>query len=501
MSDERDDATEWTATEELTAYLDGELEESAQRQVEARLQSDPDYLARMQALQKTWDLLDRLPETEPRSSFTKTTMELVLSEARKEQRPRFSWVWPLRLTVMLAVFAGLFAISFGMLRHQQNLPNRILLEHLPTIANQQAYETINLDLSFLEALVAKNVFPRIDLESLELEADASPVATESRPDLAFPPKTTAERSDWLERLDVEQKSRLKQRLDDFLGMSPARQQELVDFGNRLHQHPQHEDLEFALQEYVKWLRTVDASERADLLDQPVPERLAAISRKRASQARERFAVNAGELPTQEDVDTIFLWFLGLINAHDQKIREHFPQAVASYRQENRWFRLPPGPVIQQLAERGPLNQLVDLLMEVDAPYVESLVMDRDSLELLYTLLSPDANAILLQLSEDEQREQLLQWVRSANRAFYSVSQERLKAFASTLSEAQRAELNRLSSKEYLIRLRELYRLRNSPVGQDLDDGLRELLRDSGVLEGRSNSVPFRRSNSNRDNRP
>ena len=70
-----------SSLDELTAYLDGELDETQTQEVEDRLGRDSEYLAEMQFLQKTWDLLDTLPVHEPSGSFTKTTMELIVGDA------------------------------------------------------------------------------------------------------------------------------------------------------------------------------------------------------------------------------------------------------------------------------------------------------------------------------------------------------------------------------------------------------------------------------------
>ena len=56
--------------EELVAYLDGELNEEAARQVEERISLDPKARAEADALKKAWDLLDYLPKPEPSPSRT-----------------------------------------------------------------------------------------------------------------------------------------------------------------------------------------------------------------------------------------------------------------------------------------------------------------------------------------------------------------------------------------------------------------------------------------------
>ena len=61
-------------TEELVAYLDGELGMAGNEAVEAKISVDPTVRAEADALKKTWDLLDYLPRPEPSPNFTERTL-------------------------------------------------------------------------------------------------------------------------------------------------------------------------------------------------------------------------------------------------------------------------------------------------------------------------------------------------------------------------------------------------------------------------------------------
>jgi hypothetical protein len=61
-------------TEELVAYLDGELGVEGNHAIEARIGLDPTVRAEADALKKTWDLLDYLPRPEPSPNFTERTL-------------------------------------------------------------------------------------------------------------------------------------------------------------------------------------------------------------------------------------------------------------------------------------------------------------------------------------------------------------------------------------------------------------------------------------------
>ena len=66
----------------LVAYLDGELDEHAARDLEARLANDPRARAEAETLRRTWELLDYLPRAEASGSFTHRTLERLAVQSR-----------------------------------------------------------------------------------------------------------------------------------------------------------------------------------------------------------------------------------------------------------------------------------------------------------------------------------------------------------------------------------------------------------------------------------
>src|SRR5947208_397384 len=108
---------------ELVAYLDGELDERATQELEQQIGRDPQLRARADALKKTWELLDFLPQPEPSASFTSRTLDRVavprpaapavvpkpasaVTLSAAPPRP-----WPRRLA-WTAVAAALFVVAF-----------------------------------------------------------------------------------------------------------------------------------------------------------------------------------------------------------------------------------------------------------------------------------------------------------------------------------------------------------------------------------------------------
>jgi anti-sigma factor RsiW len=63
--------------DELVAYLDGELDAAGQQRVETRLSLEPKVRAEVEALKKTWEMLDYLPRADPTAEFSTRTLEAV----------------------------------------------------------------------------------------------------------------------------------------------------------------------------------------------------------------------------------------------------------------------------------------------------------------------------------------------------------------------------------------------------------------------------------------
>ncbi len=72
-----DDAAPDPFETELVAYLDGELDTTAARKVEARLANDPEARARAAELKTSFDMLDYLPKPEPSPNFTTRTLDMI----------------------------------------------------------------------------------------------------------------------------------------------------------------------------------------------------------------------------------------------------------------------------------------------------------------------------------------------------------------------------------------------------------------------------------------
>lgn len=152
--------------ENLTAYLDGELDEQTARELETRLNLDPEARAEAEALQQAWNLLDYLPRPEPSTSFTHRTLERLALEPRKTdvmpRRRTPGWAVGLgwAAAVLVAAGAGLAAANRlwpSSAREPAADAEEQMVRHLRVIEKYRQYEAAD-DLDFLRALDDPDLF-------------------------------------------------------------------------------------------------------------------------------------------------------------------------------------------------------------------------------------------------------------------------------------------------------------------------------------------------------
>ena len=143
----------------LVAYLDGELDDEAARQVEARISTDPAVRAEIESLERTWDLLDYLPKAEPSPNFTHRTVSRITAAhvaLRTSQQRRRRWLlgtaWAAALLVALA---GGYGAVLLLAPHEPT--DDEIQRHLRVLENRKQYEQID-SLDFLRALDQPDLF-------------------------------------------------------------------------------------------------------------------------------------------------------------------------------------------------------------------------------------------------------------------------------------------------------------------------------------------------------
>ncbi len=164
------------ATEELVAYLDGELSPPDAESLATRLGLDPKLRAQAESLQRTWDILDILPQPQPSASFASRTVSQMLVvpaaggnvqsilaapansalAASPLQRSGASFWLASFLTIAAAGFGGYFA-------HQAYAPAAKLAvmevptEDVPLMKNLRLYRNVD-DMEYLKQLDSPMLF-------------------------------------------------------------------------------------------------------------------------------------------------------------------------------------------------------------------------------------------------------------------------------------------------------------------------------------------------------
>lgn len=140
--------------ENLVAYLDGELDESETLEVERTLTESAEIRQEVEALARTWELLEQLPRVRASSEFTERTMASIQAASaveatqpliRPETKRKF---WVISLLAGLAMCAAL-----GFFLTNRGLPEKseLLMRNLPVIEQLDLYEDVG-DVEFLKEL-------------------------------------------------------------------------------------------------------------------------------------------------------------------------------------------------------------------------------------------------------------------------------------------------------------------------------------------------------------
>ncbi len=144
----------------LSAYLDGELDEAASRQVELLLATDQEARRLLTQLEETWGMLDLLDRTDADPSLTRTTLEMVAlaaeAEAAQERRQR-PWRVLAQAAFALAIVAGATLAGFWWSVDSQRRSQEEFFRDLPLLEHLDKYEQIG-QWEFLQLLDKSGLF-------------------------------------------------------------------------------------------------------------------------------------------------------------------------------------------------------------------------------------------------------------------------------------------------------------------------------------------------------
>ena len=141
--------------EDLVAYLDGELDEEESEQIERLLVRSETARREVDSLERTWDLLDALPQVRASETFTARTMSTIrVTEGHTSAAGR-RWSPVVRRIAIAAVsllgLAGSAALGFYLAHQSRPGDAETLVRDLPVIESLDVYREIQ-DESFLRRL-------------------------------------------------------------------------------------------------------------------------------------------------------------------------------------------------------------------------------------------------------------------------------------------------------------------------------------------------------------
>ena len=151
-ADQRDD---------LVAYLDGELPDAKAQQIDLVLARSEVARHEVEALARTWELLDILPTPKAAPEFTERTMTtLKVGEVPFDITDQ-PWFVYIKRSAVVAVWIAALGIAgwagFQITNRMIPNPNERMLEDLPVLQNLDAYREVET-IDFLEQLRKSGLF-------------------------------------------------------------------------------------------------------------------------------------------------------------------------------------------------------------------------------------------------------------------------------------------------------------------------------------------------------
>jgi hypothetical protein len=140
--------------ENLVAYLDGELDEVSTLEIERTLSESAEIRQEVEALSRTWELLDALPRVEVSQDFTERTLASVQTASVPEMpRPLLSPTARRNLGYATLLAGGVICALAGFLLANRGIPLRSdpLVRDLPVIQQLDLYQDVG-DVKFLKEL-------------------------------------------------------------------------------------------------------------------------------------------------------------------------------------------------------------------------------------------------------------------------------------------------------------------------------------------------------------
>jgi hypothetical protein len=441
-----------TDSDELVAYLDGELSADGCRRVEKRLANDADYRRRLTELEQAWSALEALPATVVADDFARTTIEMVAVAAEREAGVASDTKAAIGRRQMIWKAAGavaLVALAFVLARALVPSRNHALIADLPVIAQLDVLTEVG-DVDYLRGLA------KLDFESVPRSGTTAAPAVDVD-DL----RTYDERRVWVESLPANQKAELAAKFDRFekLSPAPAEQDRLRRLESEIETASDRQELEETLTSYSVWLQARTQGEKVALRDR------AASTSDRLAKAKELLKDSQRDARRQlslEDEKALQDTILGIV----EERRDEVVQEIARQGRPN----------AQQRVEELSTAQVALFILwrDMQNPDRRRKLQDR-----LVSSLSPEAQDYLDGLDNRQRMWRLLEWVNEALAPKFGPKNLE-QYFTTELTDDQRAQLLGMPYSDMEKLLQQMYM--RSQFGMRDDESLRRFWR--GEWEGR-----------------
>jgi hypothetical protein len=145
----------------LVAFLDGEIGEEDAQKLEEKVARSVSVRKEVQALEKTWNMLDWLPRLEAAPDFASQTLTRIHSQQmraeRIEERVKWAAIVTGRVLGWVACVAAAVALGFAATRLAWPDPTRELVNDLDVVDHLESYRAIP-DIEFLNNLASVGLF-------------------------------------------------------------------------------------------------------------------------------------------------------------------------------------------------------------------------------------------------------------------------------------------------------------------------------------------------------
>lgn len=456
MSEEE---TQILINEELTAYLDGELSGDELSAVEQRLQDDPSYLAQMQKLQQSWDLLDVLPPTQGYDGFVKTTMELAVRDSDRDFKKK-SWLGKgliTKLAMFLVLPGAVFASGYAVTHQRITSPYRQLIRELPLIENHDRYSKMSFEIDFLTQLNEASLFTREVALSFPTDpSEIMPDLDEKRED-SLSMETIKDRRLRLDAMQPEQIEALKRSQEKFEELPEEQKQATAKFHQQLLNQENKNQLARTMVAYYDWLKSLGQTEKSDLLDQAdIDARIEMIARKIEKQNLTKFGKAGAPMLPAYDAEAFFKWFERFLKTKKSRIQKEVTILFVNTNREQSGGQDPPAGRVRRF-QRSSLSEKIGFIFQWGPEVMEGLIGEND-VDQLRKQLTLDANEILdSRESQELQKSLIISWMDAANQAKFEIAPERLREFYEGLPKTKQDELDSLSPSDWKAELKDLYR--------------------------------------------